>query len=74
MARAVVVERLGQPGHVSTDCYVAQFVQFEKPAQWTKVSGFAYCGHWMGPGFVGRFYAVGFGPDDKVVGIAYGDS
>ncbi len=73
-SRDAVVDRLGKALTTSTDCYVAQFVQFEKPAQWTKASGVAYCAHWIGPGPVGRFYAVGFTSDNKVVGIAYGDS
>ena len=66
--REVVVERLGAPGYEGDDCYVAQFIRFEKPSQRVVAHR---CAHWMGPF---NFYAVGFGPDNKVVWVAYGDS
>ena len=70
-SRQAVFDRLGAPTSEGTDCYVAQFVKFEKPAQRPTA---ANCAHWLGssPGF--QFYAVGFGSDNNVVWVAYGDS
>ena len=70
-SRELVLERLGKPGFQGTDCYVAQFVTFEKPSHRPSAQ---YCAHWLGPSPGFRFYAVGFGPDHKVVWVAYGDS
>lgn len=74
--RENVIERLGKPSNISKDCYVAQFVRFEKPMKWTKSPSAAYCAHWIGPpgSGLGQFYAVAFDSDNRVVGIAYGDS
>jgi hypothetical protein len=74
--RESIVERLGKPSHISQSCYVAQFIEFENPPGWTQKPSAAYCAHWFGPGGlgIGQFYAVAFDSDNRVVGIAYGDS
>jgi hypothetical protein len=70
-SREVVVQRLGEPKFVGDDCYVAQYVRFENPSQRPSAQ---YCAHWLGSSAGFQFYAVGFGSDDKVVWVAYGDS
>jgi len=72
--RESIEAKLGQPLLTSKDCHVAQFVEFERPPAWPQASTTAYCFHWIGPGHFGRFYAVGFSADNRVVGVAYGDS
>jgi hypothetical protein len=69
--REVVVKHLGEPKIFGTDCYVAQFVVFENPSPRAPAQ---YCAHWIGSSPFFQFYAVGFGQDDKVVWVAYGDS
>ena len=69
--RDAVIQRLGHPPAESKDCYVAQFVKFEKPQPRPAAQN---CAHWIGPGPVSQFYAVGFNSDDRVVWVAYGDS
>lgn len=72
--RDKVVGQLGEPSVTTTDCHVAQFVRFQNPPGWTDRPAAAYCGHWIGPGGAGQFYAVAFSSENRVVGIAYGDS
>ena len=72
--RESIVLQLGEPSAVTKDCYVAQFVRFQNPSSWTQNGTTSYCAHWIGPGAFGQFYAIGFSSDNKVVGIAYGDS
>lgn len=72
--REGIEAQLGQPSLTSKDCHVAQFIEFENPPAWPQASTTAYCFHWNGPGPFGRFYAVGFSSDNRVVGIGYGDS
>jgi hypothetical protein len=67
-SRDSVVQRLGPPNFEGTDCYVAQFVKFEKPMPRPTAQN---CAHWLGPF---NFYAVGFNSDSRVVWVAYGDS
>ena len=69
--RGAVVQRLGPPKVEGTDCYVAQFVKFEKPKPRPTAQN---CAHWLGPSPVFQFYAVGFNSDNRVVWVAYGDS
>ena len=69
--RDAVIQRLGYPQLESTDCYVAQFVRFEKPQPRPAAQN---CAHWQGPSPVFQFYAIGFNSDNRVVWVAYGDS
>jgi hypothetical protein len=70
-SRDVVFQRLGKPQTEGADCYVAQFVKFEKPVQRPVVHS---CAHWMGPSPAFQFYAVGFDANNAVIWVAYGDS
>jgi hypothetical protein len=72
-SRDSITDLLGKRTVTSQDCYVAQFIQFENPPGWTQKPTAAYCLEWIGPG-VGKFYAVAFDSDNRVLGIAYGDS
>jgi hypothetical protein len=72
--REAVVALLGEPASTSRDCYVAQFVHYTSTAQWPSGTPVAYCAHWIGPGYFGRFYAIAFDSTDLVVASAYGDS
>ena len=67
-SRDAVVQQLGPPNFEGTDCYVAQFVKFEKPKPRSTAQN---CAHWLGPF---QFYAVGFTADNRVAWVAYGDS
>ncbi len=71
MPRAAVLERLGPPSDEGANCDVAQFVEFEKPNPRPQAQ---HCAHWIGPSLGFKFYAVGFGSDDRLVWVAYGDS
>jgi hypothetical protein len=70
-SREVVLQRLGVPQIEGSDCYVAQFIKFEKPAHRPAAH---HCAHWMGPSLAFQFYAVGFNANNAVVWVAYGDS
>jgi hypothetical protein len=72
VSRDAVLDQFGEPTSLSSDCYVAQFIEYEAPVGWSKQSKASSCGHWFGEDM--KSYVVGFDADGLVVGVAYGDS
>jgi hypothetical protein len=67
-----VLDQFGEPTSRSSDCYIAQFIEYEAPVGWSTQSKASNCAHWFGVSM--KSYVVGFDAAGKVVGVAYGDS